>query len=226
MFGWKILTTIVITIGVLILALGGSILNSTVPNEANNTSVGGFIEKVGDFISGIFSTKATENNLRNITFSINASVYPPLEKDIRNSNITIESDLIKLNTTNSQYEFHKTTKIISFSGKIKLQNNILKLSGSYSKLKLSDVKISGKDKIKNAVINFKRVTINPMDQAKIKLVNATGKIKVNNINMSLENRVVEISNPKGKFSFSDRYITKGIAKKVVIKGKEIILIKK
>ncbi|MFH0832352.1 MAG: hypothetical protein V1900_01355 [Candidatus Aenigmatarchaeota archaeon] len=196
---WKIIATIVIVFGVIILVL------------SSNPAVSSFFQQVNEKITNVLGYEFDVN--RNVSFSlilnryVDASFYGKgLVLDITPKTLTGEINGMKIDT-------NKGIKLIGFNGSGSISGNNLTLDGKFEKLTSEMLIESGSIKISTA---FENLTVENLALKEIK-VKASGYLDAGEIKTKLSDTMIELYYPSGKFEFYNNQLRiNGLAKKISI----------
>lgn len=184
MFEWKIVLTVIVTLGIIFAYLG------------SNPVVSGFFDSVGSKVSSLtgFSTQG------NVEFSLAADKYGVIGFIAGNSNFTIVGETsAALKTGNLRT--NKTLAVYGFHGTGSVNGNILMLDGKIAKVELPEIAVAVQETIKSNS-TFTSLSAAGLKLGDLKIINTTGTLVVRGATTHFSGDI-DIVSPVGDFYFAN-----------------------
>lgn len=210
MFGIKIIITIIILLLLVMTVIG------------SHPSVGGFFENIFDRFSGI-TVFEFDTAQRGVFLNLDVNRFDKMDvKTRRLVNITIIPDTMSISIKDGEIKPDKGLIIYGFRGQISIGEK-LNLDGKYDKFEYLDASTSfGSGDIKAdgtfAEIKFDNFALNELN-----LKNVSGNIIANEVETIFSEADIEIKAPAGTFVFNDGLKIDGMAEKVSIPGRNLVI---
>ncbi len=197
MFNWKIVATLFITLGILVVVL------------ASSPQMGGFIDTLKGKVSGIVPDNEVTSDVSFMLVSDATNVTGKA----REVNLELTTGNFSAQLKDINVSSKGTVRVLGFSGSISV-GKTLSIDGIFKKIELEHTNIfPSQGSIKSESYYEKLIA----DNLEVKeLTVQGGKLTVNNVTTSAESRII-LSYPVGRFEFSgDKLVVSGKANKISI----------
>jgi len=204
MFNWKIVATIFITLGILVVFL------------ATSPQLGNFFDSLKERIPNLLPEEQID---RNISFSLNASVTN-LAGEAKSVNIELRTDNFSAQLKDVIANSRGRIRILGFSGSFSAENGSLVLDGSFKKVELEETTLTlPQGSLKSSSV-FESLVIDNL--AMKELVVPNGKLIVNSVETYSSNEI-RIFSPLGRFELEYGLRVIGRANKISIPEAKIFI---
>ncbi len=204
MFDWKIIVTVFITLGLLVVFL------STSPQMGN------FIDALKGKLTDIIPE---QNIVRNISFSLAADAAN-VTGNAKEVNIELATGSFSAQLKDINVSSRGTVRIMGFSGFLSADRK-LTIDGTFKKLVLSDTSISPSQGSIKSEVTYDKLVIDNL--ALKELAVQKGKLTINNVTTNTESEII-LSYPMGRFEFAgDGLIISGSANRISIPAAKIFI---
>ncbi|MBU5678486.1 MAG: hypothetical protein QXJ96_02250 [Candidatus Aenigmatarchaeota archaeon] len=111
--------------------------------------------------------------------------------------------------------------IFNFSGSIQKKESQFSLIGRFSKANINKINITGKE-IKILNNTFEQISLNNFKIDYIKFENTSGRIKIPNIELNIENATLEILNAFANLTYNGTIKIEGVCNQIKVNNKLLI----
>lgn len=203
MFNWKIVATIFITLGILVVFLSSS------------PQLGNFFGSIKEKISNLLPEQSVD---RNVSFTLDTGLVD-IGSEVKDVNIEFRTDNFSARVKDIDVNSHGLVRILGFSGSLSVTKQ-LSLDGSFRKVELEGTTFMLPQGSIKTEPTFETLAIDNL--ALKELIVTKGKITVNNVETDSDSEI-RILSPLGRFTFDDRLRVVGKANKISVPAAKIFI---
>ena len=182
MFEWKIVLTVIVTLGIIFAYLG------------TNPTVSSFFDSVGNRVSSMTGF----NPQGNVQFALTSDKYATINFNVADTNFTIVGDTsATLKTGNLRT--NKTLVVSGFRGTGSVSGNVLKIDGKIAKVELPEIAVAVQETI-DSNSTFTSLSAANLKLGELKIMNTTGTLIVRGTTTQFSGDI-DIVAPVGDFGF-------------------------
>ena len=200
MFEWKIIITIIVTLG-LVMGYVGS-----------NPTVSGFFDSVG----GRFSSLIGDNAQRNVEFSLDVDKYSDVEFSAKYPVDFLVTGYTEASLKTGNLKTNKTVGIYGFRGTGSVKGNTLALNGKMAKVELPEITVSVEETVESTS-TFTGLSVKNLAVREIKIQQVSGTLSARGTTTQFSGDISIVS-PMGDFDFGDSFKITGKAASISIPG--------
>ena len=183
MLDWKIIVTIIVTLGLVMGYVG------------TNPAVSGFFDVVGDK----FSAFTGDSTPRNIEFGLGADKYSDLEFTAKVPIDFVVTGYTEASLKTGNLKTNKTVGIYGFKGTGSIKSNTLTLDGKMTKVELPEITVSVQETVKSTS-TFTSLSAKNLSVKELKIEKTSGSLSVRGTSTQFSGDI-DISSPIGDFDF-------------------------
>lgn len=184
MLGWKIIITVIITLGIILGFVG------------TNPTVVGFFDNVSDR----FSFLSGDNSPRSIEFVLETDKYADLDFSAKETVDFAVTGYTEASLKTGNLKTNKTLRIYGFKGTGSVRGNSLSLDGKMAKVELPEITVSVQETVRSNS-TFTSLSAKNLAVKEIKIEQAKGTLSVRGTTTQFSGDIAIIS-PKGDFELS------------------------
>ncbi|KHO47773.1 MAG: hypothetical protein QT00_C0002G0435 [archaeon GW2011_AR5] len=184
MFEWKIIITVLVTLGLVLTYVG------------TNPTVSGFF----DSVSGRFGSIMGESQ-RNVEFSLDVDKYGDFDFSAKEPVDFLVTGYTEATLKTGNLKTNKTVGIYGFRGTGSVEGNVLALDGKMAKVELPEITVSVQETVKSAS-TFTELTAKNLAVKEIRLTGVTGTLTSRGSTTQFSGDLT-IASPMGDFDFGN-----------------------
>lgn len=204
MFNWKIVATIFITLGILVIFL------------ASSPQLGNFFESLKGKISDLTPEQQVDRNISFLLDSETANITTPAKDVI----IELTTDNFTAQLKDVNVNFRGKARILGFSGALAVNNKRLSLDGSFKKVELETTSLTFPQGSLKSTLQFENLSVDNL--ALRELVVPKSRLTINSVATDSDSEI-RISSPLGRFEFTSGLKATGKANKISIPEAKIFV---
>ena len=199
MFEWKIIVTVIATLGIVLAYVG------------SNPAVSGFFDTVGERVDFL-----NDNTPRNVEFSLVVDKYSDFDFSAKEPVDFMVTGYTEASLKTGNLKTNKTLGIYGFRGTGSIEGNVLKLDGKMAKVELPEITVSVQETVKSTS-TFTGLTVKSLAVKEIKLQGVSGTLSSRGTTTQFKGDITVVS-PMGDFDFGDAFSITGNATVISIHG--------
>ncbi len=193
MLDWKIVVTVLATLGIILGYVG------------TNPVVSGFFDTVGEK----FSFFSADNAPRNVEFTLTADKYSDFEFTAKTPVDFVVTGYTEASLKTGNLKTNKTLGIYGFRGTGAVRGNVLTLDGKMAKVELPEITVSVQETVVSTS-TFTAMSAKNLSLKQLSIQNTSGTLLVRGTSTDFTGDI-DIGSPSGDFALEETFTLSGKA---------------
>jgi len=159
----------------------------------------------------------------NISFTLTSDTYKEILFDAKKINLSFDPTYMTLVTKGGKVTGTHNVDIREYSGDIIVNENSVKINGTFKKITITDFGISFESDTVEIEANFSILTIERAKLQRLSMEKINGNLQLRGLDINITNQDVNITAIEGDFVFSEGLRVDGNASEIAIPEAEILI---